>query len=183
MLGNLTGQSFTCVVWYFVIGWLCGCLKGHCCLFGYGGLREYVHPAAAALLTLHAPSLHPLLTPSHLYSPAAEALLPLALWTPCSSGLLVHPASSNSLTLNGESQHDGGGPELAPWGAEWDAEPAPCPLPRYLRIKHRLLPLPFCFFLPTYLPLYFGHIIVLFVLLYAFSTPFLLSREIYAYDT
>ncbi len=86
----------------------------------------------------------------------------------------MYPASSNSSTLNGESQHDRGVLELAPWRTERDTEPAPCPLPQYLRINHRLLPRPFYFFLPTCLSLYLSHVVLLFVSLYAFSAPSLL---------
>ena len=61
----------------------------------------------------------------------------------------MYPASSNSSALDGEPQQDGVGPELAPWGAELDADYA-MPFPRRLRIKHRLLR-SFFLFLPAYL--------------------------------
>lgn len=47
----------------------------------------------------------------------------------------MHPAHSNPPTLDGESQQDGGEPELAPWGAKLAPETPPCALPPTVAYK------------------------------------------------
>jgi len=64
----------------------------------------------------------------------------------------VLPNCSHSSTLNGESQQDGGGPQLAPLVSKTGCKAYAMPSPRYFVQRLACCPCSFCFFLPTCLP-------------------------------